>query len=163
LSEAKAAFLDAETESAEDLLSTAEERLTARGEAIETDELVELYQFQAMVHMVQGHQRAAVRATERALSVLPTGKALPELGEAYAAHYKAVARDMSRETLTIDVEGDGTLRVDGREGTGGRTLKIVEGEHLVQIETADGWVSHKFYIGEDTVLHTEGMSMADAD
>ncbi|MFT4624056.1 MAG: hypothetical protein ACI8PZ_002712 [Myxococcota bacterium] len=152
VTEAMAAFGDAEVDDAMRLLDKAQADLAGRKDPVSPSELQLLYQSRALVLLVQGDAAGATTGITRALSVDPDAKPLKSLGAEYAKLHKNLQKSGVVRPVAVSVAGSGEARISGRPATGGSSVELAHGQHLVQVKRGDGWVSKWVDVGSGTVI-----------
>ncbi len=132
----------AELEAAKQALTVALDALSCQPRVVAPVELLSLYRLDALVSLTQDDRKGMVYATLRAVAAEHVDGRPPEMyGPELQAQYDAWAQRLGGQLVTVSVDGGGTVWVDGRPATATQPLQVAEGEHLIQIEGAEGLVS----------------------
>jgi hypothetical protein len=151
---ARAAFDDAEVEAAGRLIEAAVEDLGCQTEVVQTATLLALYRLDGMVALSRMNEKSAVYATIRAVTVDPGDAPPPEYGPELADLHRVWSDRLSSATAVLDVNGGGTVYVDGRPVTHGGRLTVLQGEHVVQVVNGQGLVSDVRDVTGDLTVNT---------
>lgn len=149
---AMTSFHDAEIDKAVRVLGEADQALARLQSPIGSHELGELYQTSALVHLVDGNAAAATANVAQALVVDPLAKPDPELGPEYAKLHKALLKSGVIRTVQVPVQGSGTAWISGHQVTGGQTVTLAAGKHLLQVQEGDHVVSQVVWVADGWTL-----------
>lgn len=150
-----AAYNEAELEKAKALLAEAYGNLACQRAVLSADALLALYRLDALVSLTQDDRKGAVYATIRAVAVdHEAADPPPEYGPELAELYDTWSTRLGEMLVTVTVADGGTAWVDGRRVAHDAPLKVVEGEHLVQIEGIGGVTSEVREVAIDLSLTT---------
>jgi len=156
VSQAWAAFNDAELERSKEIIDEADNSLSCQTALVPTEDLLDLFRLDALVSLSQDDQKGAVGATIRAVAAdhvdgePPEAKYGPELAELYRSW---VGR-LSGTLVTVRVDGGGFAWVDGRRADALNPIDVVEGAHLIQVEIPNLIRSEVTDLSEDYVVYT---------
>jgi hypothetical protein len=148
------AFDDAELGMAADVLDSAIQELSCQSRLLSADELFELFELDALVSLGNEDEDRAVYAIIRAVTVDPTRGTSPENGPALAALHETWQKRLSGVRVRVQVAGQQALYLDGRPIAPGATVEVVAGEHLLQLEEADGVYSEVLELESDAGIVT---------
>ncbi|MEQ1569176.1 MAG: hypothetical protein ABMA64_26305 [Myxococcota bacterium] len=152
VSDALAAFQDAEVDSAMKLLGDADASLARLSAPISSRELSTLYETASLVQLVDGNAAAATANAVQAMIVDPYAKPASELGPEYAKLHKALLKSGVVNVVRIDVTGTGTAYLSGRPIEAGGSVDIATGKHLLQRQVGGKWVSELIWVSEGTAI-----------
>jgi hypothetical protein len=148
-----AAFNDAELEQADALIELAHEQILCQGRLITADELLALYELDALVSLAMDDQDGAVFAVIRTVTADPTRTPDPAHGPKLADLHQTWRRRLDAARLTLRVEGDTPLHLDGRPVEPGTTVQTLEGTHLLQWQGDSGlYTELRELIGDQTLF-----------
>jgi len=138
LQQAWAQFQDAEIKDAVQSLGEADLLLVRQNKPVPRGDLIELFQVRALVNLVNGDAASAARSATQALVIHPNATPLSKLGPDYAKLHKALQKANLVKKVDVHVEGDGHAYLSGIEVSRGSTIQLGQGQHLLQVEQADG-------------------------
>jgi len=150
---AMTAFHDAEVQQALAILGQVDAELPKTAQPVPQQDLEELYQSQALVHLVSGNAAAATAAVAQALVVDPDAKPLDHLGPDYAKLHKLLSKaDVLRE-VEVPVQGSGRALISGQpiDASNG-TVTLTAGRHLLQVEQGGTWTSQFVWVQDGFAL-----------
>jgi hypothetical protein len=133
-----AAFDEAELAETDRLLSVAAAQLTCQSRVLTQDELQQLFLLDTTASLATGEEKSAVYAAIRAVTIAPDVAVDPRYGPAVAELVLTWSRRLSGSALEVENRGATPLHIDGRPVAPGAVFRGVEGEHVLQWETADG-------------------------
>jgi len=148
------AFDDVELEDARAEVDQALSERTCQQSFVSTDDLVRLYELDALLHLSQGDNDAAAYAMVRSVTAAPDRPADPAAGPELAALHNTWVGRLSDATVDVGVIGDSPLYIDGVEVEPATHYSVVNGQHLVQWMEADVLYSEVREIVEPTVIAT---------
>lgn len=128
------AYDDAELAQARELLGAATQELACQDRMVPSDELRELFYLDTLVSLSQQDQPGAVYAILRAVAVDPDRPPPDDLGPQIADLHATWRARLADARATVVVSGGGAVFVDGVPMQHGEHRRLVEGEHLVQID-----------------------------
>lgn len=152
VTEAWTQFNDAEMDAAVELLSQADLLLPRQNQPVPRADLLELFMVRSLVNLVKGDATAAAWSATQALVISPTSVPDSKFGPQYAKMHKALAKAGLVRKVEVSVTGDGRAYLSGVEVTGGSTLELGQGQHLLQIEKDGVWKSSIVYVADGFVV-----------
>lgn len=147
-----AQFNDAELDAAVELLAEADLLLPRQTKPVPRADLIQLFQVRGLVNLVQGDATAATWSVTQALVIHPNATPDSRLGPDYARLHKAIAKAGVVRKVDVAVKGEGRAYLSGIEVTGGSTVQLGQGQHLLQVEKGDTWVSSVVYVRDGFVV-----------
>lgn len=147
-------FMDAETEAAAAALSEAHDAVLCQQSLLATEDLVRLYQLDALTALTDGDRPSAVYATIRSVAADPDAAPDDSLGPVMAELYETWKARLAGNQVELTITGGGEIWVDGRKAQAGTPLTVVEGEHVVQVLDLDSWTNTLFEVAGDTEYAT---------
>lgn len=151
---ARAAYDDAEIEQAGRILEATVEALGCQTSRVHTSVLLELYRLDGLVALSRMNEKAAVYATIRAATVDPDAPPPPEYGPELAELYTTWSDRLRNATASLSVDGGGTVYVDGQPITHGGRRTVLQGEHLIQVDSGAAVGSDVRDVTGDLVVRT---------
>lgn len=151
---ARAAYDDAEIEQAGRILEATVEGLGCQTARVQTSVLLELYRLDGLVALSRMNEKAAVYATIRAATVDPDAPPPPEYGPELAELYATWSDRLRNATASLSVDGGGTVYVDGQPITHGGRRTVLQGEHLIQVDSGTAVGSDVRDVTGDLVVRT---------
>lgn len=152
--QAWAFFDDAELEEAERLVEQARELRRCQTDVVAKETLLRLHHLDALVAITSDDREAAQAATIRAVAVDAELEAPAFYGPELVELHDQWRQRLSMARVTVSVRGGGVVYVDGVEVTEARSLRVIPGEHLVQVREVDLIVSTVADIESDQIIHT---------
>lgn len=152
LSKAWLALKQDDLKQAQALLDKADLLLPRQVQPVSRGDLTELFQMRSRVNLMIGDATAAAWAATQALVVHPTGEPLSKLGPEYAKLHRALSKAGIVQKVEVLTSGDGRAYLSGVELGRGATILLGQGQHLLQLETDDGWQSSVVYVREGFVV-----------
>jgi hypothetical protein len=151
--DAMLAFHDAEVHQAMQILGQLDAELPKVTEPVPQRELQQLYQSQALVHLVGGNAAGASAAVAQALVVDPDAEPIDALGPEYARLHKLLRKADMLRTIEVPVQGSGTARISGQpiDASDG-TVELIAGRHLLQVERNGTWTSQFVWVQDGFAL-----------
>ncbi len=153
-----ALFYDAELEQAKASVARAHELLSCQDQPVPTEQLLHLYRLDAISAVALGDQKGSIYATIRAVVADPDAVPPAELGPDLAELHRTWSSRLRESTVQVSVDGADSAWIDGQEVTPLQPLVILQGEHLVQLLTEEGWSTEVREVAADLVLDTLGES-----
>ena len=154
MEQAWAYFDDAELEEAERLVEEARELRPCQTELVSKETLLRLHHLDALVAITADDREAAQAATIRAVAVDADLEAPAFYGPELVELHDQWRQRLSMARVAVTVRGGGVVYVDGVEVTEARPLRVIPGEHLIQVLEVDLVVSTVSDIERDQIVHT---------
>lgn len=133
-----AAFDDAELERSKQVIAEANRALACQSEVVPKQQLLDLFRVDALVSLTQQDRKGAVYATIRMVTIDPDAEPGADLGPEIAELHSSWSARLADAAATVVIVGTGEAWVDGTPVPRNGPLKAIEGEHLVQVRTAEG-------------------------
>ena len=142
MDQAYAAYNDAETETAIDVIQKAHDALSCQTKPVDQKAPISLYHLDALTALSVEDQKGAVYSMIRAISVNPVALPPQSMGPEIAEMHSTWSARLEDATLTLSIGNDASpLWVDGKLLESGKSRELVEGEHLFQREENGEFVS----------------------
>jgi hypothetical protein len=139
---AYAAFNDAETEQAREVIAGAYESLSCQQDRVPPEALMSLYHLDALMAFSAEDSQGAVYAIIRSIAADPAVVPPKSMGPELAEMHKTWSGRLADAQLTVSKEArDVSFWIDGRVLEPGVSMVVVEGEHLLQMQDATGFHS----------------------
>lgn len=136
---ASAAFEDAEVELARTRLGEAVEALYCQSRVVPREALLDLYQLDALASVAAQDPKSALFAIIRAVTLDPQAQPPAAVGPELIEQHRQWAARLRQDQLLVVASGDAAqVWIDGLS-VGDEPVKIVSGEHLVQVRDGSGW------------------------
>lgn len=149
------AYEEAELERAKSLLAEAYAGLACQRAVVPPEALLALYRLDALVSLTQEDRKSSVYATIRAVTVDPEhADPPPEYGPELAELYALWSARLGETFVTVSVADGGSAWVDGHLVDHTTPRRVVQGEHLIQIQGPLGVTSEVREVAVDTALTT---------
>ena len=136
-----AAFDDAELQQAGGHVKSAYDALDCQKTVVPTRTLLGLYRLDALISMSTADRDGGVYATIRAVTADPESSPPETLGPDLAELHQTWVVRLSGTKAVLEVTGGGDVWVDGQPLPAPRRIEVLEGEHLLQYESGDGFMS----------------------
>lgn len=156
---AQTAFEDAELGESRRLLEEAERSLSCQTAPVPNADLIALYRLDALVSLAQQDQKGAVGATVRAVAADPDAAPPADQGPQIQELFQTWSVRLRERMVRVGVIDGGEAWIDGRPLTWEGPLDVVEGEHLVQIQTEGAFTSEMKELSGGTWPITTGVAL----
>lgn len=139
--QAGAAFDEAEVELARARLAVAVESLPCQSKTVPRQTLLDLYHLDALASVAAEDPKAALYAIIRAVTLDPGSAPPPDVGPELLEQHRQWADRLRGDALLVSATtSEVALWIDG-VAVGAEPVRVVVGEHLVQVRDAGGWRS----------------------
>ena len=152
--QAWAYFDDAELAEAERLVESARDLRRCQVEVVSKETLLRLHHLDALVAITLDDREAAQAATIRAVAVDAELEAPAFYGPELVELHDQWRQRLSLARITVTVRGGGVVYVDGMQVTEAQSLRVIPGEHLIQVQEDDLIMSTVSDIESDQIVHT---------
>lgn len=136
---ASAAFEDAEVDLARTRLGEAVEALYCQSRVVPREALLDLYQLDALASVAAQDPKSALFAIIRAVTLDPQAQPPAAVGPELIEQHRQWAARLRQDQLLVVASSDAAqVWIDG-QSVGVEPVKIVSGEHLVQVREGSRW------------------------
>ena len=149
------AYEDAELIQAEGHVARAIRSLSCMEASAGKDALLQLYRLNALLSITQSDREGAVYATIRVVTIDPAAEPDPRLGPELADMHETWSARLAQSIIRVAYEGTGGAWIDGQP-VGEPWIEVYSGEHVVQFDGPDGWVSRVEELDSSVTLGPPG-------